>query len=222
MRGDTAHLSLVIPCSKRKVKSRDDSLQALGVPDHAGSLMSHTWPARDLYRGRQVRSMLNAVDSLRRERQDIQTSVHIVSAGLGLLDEHQQVAPYEATLGSRRNEWKERGRALGLPSTMDRLIASSEAVIVALSEAYLTACDLPAARQGTAGSVLYITNRPDLVSAPARAVWSGRRQARGFSTSERDVRSVILRRLLSHISRHGLSVMMQLEVDPLLWPDVVE
>ena len=73
-----------------------------------------------------------AVDQLLVDRPDIELSLHVVSAGYGLLASGDPVVPYEATLGSARRQWIERGRQLELPDRMKDLITSVDAAIIAL------------------------------------------------------------------------------------------
>lgn len=213
-------LHVVIPCSKRKVSGGEPiatakELETRRTPAH---LEPYRCASRALYRGRQFRTMLEAVDRFRQQRPDIDMVVHIVSAGYGLLDENQSVVPYEATLGPNRRAWIERGRRLGLPGQLRELMDGNDIVVVALSEAYLVACGLPCDRPNLA-PIIYLTVDRREVPTEAKAIWSGRRQARGLLTSEREVRGVVLQRLLTAVASRGLPVLGELDPDPLTWPE---
>jgi hypothetical protein len=214
-------LAVIVPCSKRKASSADQT-----SPERAPTKRTpprrqqeRAWPARDLYRGRQFRAMVRAVDQLSIDRPDIDVTLHIVSAGHGLLRSADKVAPYEATLGSARRDWVERGRQLELPDRMKDLLACVDSAVIALSEAYLAACDLP---QSSANArLLYLSPRTARTVPGMSVVWSGRREARALRSSEREIRGRLLAAVLARIATEGLPALEALPPDPLAWPEFV-
>jgi hypothetical protein len=214
------HLAVIVPCSKRKAACTEPAATGSDVAAliPPARLPEHACAARDLYRGRQFRAMVRAVDQLTIERPDIEITLHIVSAGHGLLASADPVVPYEATLGSGRRDWVERGRQLDLPDRLKDLLKSVDAAVIALSEAYLAACDLPH-RWPTKARVLYLSPRATGREAVTSVVWSGRREARALGSSERDIRGRLLSAVLGRIATGGIPVLGALPSDPLAWPE---
>jgi hypothetical protein len=213
-------LAVVIPCSKTKASCPE----AVATPAELAKgspplrLAARVVAAKDLYRGRQFRTISNAVDQLLVDRPDIELSLHVVSAGYGLLASGDAVVPYEATLGSARREWMERGRQLELPDRMKDLITSVDAAIIALGEAYLVACGLPH-DWSTDASVLYLSPKVTRVASGTAVIWAGRREARALKASERDVRGRLLSVLLGRIGAVGMPALDSVPSDPTAWPE---
>jgi hypothetical protein len=74
--------------------------------------------------------------------------IRIVSAGLGLLDEHELVRSYDASFtGLRTAELAQRAATLHLPAAVAEELKQPRALtIVALGEAYLRACNIGTSR----------------------------------------------------------------------------
>jgi hypothetical protein len=218
--GARPRLAVIVPCSKRKAASADPAATVVALAGHSPPQRQpeRVWPARDLYRGRQFRAMVRAVDKLSIDRPDIEISLHIVSAGHGLLASSDMVAPYEATLGSARRDWIERGRQLELPDRLKDLLVSVDGAVIALSEAYLTSCELPH-RWSTIAPLVYLTPRTTRSMPGTSIVWSGRREARALGSSEREIRSPLLSALLGRIATEGMPALDALPPDPLAWPE---
>ncbi len=216
-------MAVVIACSKLKarcpvaVASRAE-LRDLTRP--WTRLQKWETPARDLYRGRQFMTMVRAVDAFRNARPNVATSLYVVSAGYGLVAETQGLVPYEAALGPRKKDWIRIGRELGMASHVRGAIGSASVAIVALSEPYMTAAELPADHIAT--RVVYLMAGKHVPISNGIAVRAGRPEARALGTTEREVRGVILRRLLGLLAERGLSALGTLGDDPLSWPEVVE
>lgn len=184
-------IAFVLPCSKSKEGLRhgpaSDTLPTEGViPDQ--------WPARDLYRGRQYRAMLQSIDRFRSLRPDLSIGLFIVSAGHGLLSESDLIAPYDAELGTRERHWLQRGELLGLPKAIDELATRARTVVFALSRAYLTACRLPSDAHRNA---IFLAGKAFAAQHEGfHFVLAGRAEARAMGKAERDVRAVMLDSLL--------------------------
>jgi len=201
-------LAIVIPCSKTKrtcpeAPASPDELEDLRNPP--SRLRPYSLPARNLYLGRQHRALVATVDAFRKRRPDLRTGLFIVSAGYGLLEEREPVVPYEAPLGQTRADWERRGQELGLPGQIASLGKRARHVIVTLSAAYLTAAQLPTPELT---NFVYLAGTDFATRHPtARFVLAGREQARRYRKAERDVRAVVLERLLRTIACRGLEAL---------------
>jgi hypothetical protein len=213
-------LAVVIPCSKTKASCPEAVATRMELAKGSPPLRlaARVVAAKDLYRGRQFRTMSHAVDQLLVDRPEIELSLHVVSAGYGLLASGDPVVPYEATLGSARRDWIARGRELELPERVKDLITSVDAAIIALGEAYLVACGLPH-QWPTDASVLYLCPKATRVASGTAVVWAGRREARALKASERDVRGRLLSVLFGRIGAAGMPALESLPSDPTTWPE---
>jgi hypothetical protein len=213
-------LVVVIPCSKRKVASgatasRHD-LDQRRASTHR-RLAALAQPARELYAGRAYLQALAAVDGFRSQRPDLPIALHIASAGYGIVDAHQPLVPYDAVLGSGTREWRARGQFLRMPERAQYLIESCEFAIFALSQPYHTAAAISTIDPSRGSGIVIGASTPPR-SPRLRAVSATRAQARAFGTTEREVGSVVLARLLHLIAARGLSITSELPLDPLEWP----
>jgi hypothetical protein len=201
-----ADVTVVIPCSKTKRRCPEPaaSIEELGRCrfGDASRLEAFAVEARELYLGRQHRQMVRAVDALRHARPGFRVKLAIVSAGYGLLAEHDPVIPYEAALGGSRRAQAERGRQLGLPGAVRQLAEISDCTVFALSAAYLAACGLP---DPTLEAVYLAGASTEALGCAT--ISSGRREARDLGRSEREVRGYVLSLLLEDIARRGMATL---------------
>jgi hypothetical protein len=97
-------------------------------------------PARLLYTGQQHRFMMKGVACLRQKFGASSCSVRIVSAGYGLVEEEQSIAPYEATFQrARLGQIRERATLLGIPEAVRSAVEGHECVMFLLGKEYLHA-----------------------------------------------------------------------------------
>ena len=212
-------LRVVIPCSKWKVTSEATAsrhdLDERRAHTHE-RLAALAQPARDLYTGRAYLRALSAMDRFAKRRPDLPITLHISSAGYGIVDAQELLVPYEAVMGSGVRQWTARGQFLGMPQQALSLIESCDLTILALSQPYFTAAAV-ATIEPTSGSGVVIGVGEAPRSPRLRTVTAGRPQARGLGTTEREVAAVVLGSLLDQIATHGLGVAFELAPDPLDW-----
>lgn len=180
-------IGILIGCSKAK--------RVQGNGKAVGSEV----PARELYLGRQHRAMVRSVDAFRTARPDLRTGLFIVSAEHGILAEYDSVAPYDTTLGSTRGEWQSSGERLGLPRLAKCLAPRARGWIVALSKSYLIASSLPS--PALQHAVYLVGAEVAEQSLGFACILAGRKEARLFRTSEREIRAVVLELLLEQVAR---------------------
>jgi hypothetical protein len=99
-------------------------------------------PAEQLYRGQHHLRLMRGVRHARSAGLDIRVS--IVSAGYGVVDGHEPIAPYEATFqGMSTSERRAWSQSLGIPATVERILGATDTrTIVLLGDDYLDACAL--------------------------------------------------------------------------------
>ena len=213
-------LRVVIPCSKRKVASVETATRAELDERRAETearLAGQARAARDLYTGRAYRRAVMTVDSFAARRPDLPVALHIASAGYGLVAAEDQLVPYEAVMGTNRQQWVTRGRALGMPAQARILTESCDLTLFALSQPYFHAAALPDF-EPRSGFAVVIGASSVSASPHLRAFRAGRREARALGTTEREVAVVVLGRLLGCIASEGLAAAQRLPDDPLEWP----
>src|SRR5437667_2082133 len=110
-----------------------------------GELEKYRTPATELYRGLQHTELMRGVKLLRRTFGQSCIDVKIISAGFGVVDEHQLLPLYEATFadlpGSSITALSQR---LRIPQTLNELMSGSyDCAFFLLGEAYLLSLDLP-------------------------------------------------------------------------------
>ena len=170
-----------------------------------------------MYLGRAYQRAVAAVETFTQTRPDIPIALHIASAGYGILGADDLIVPYEAAMGATRREWTARGARLAMPERVTELVESCDAMIAALSQPYYVACGLSSLEPRRGLFAAIGTGDPPR-SPEGRHVLAGRRQARALATTEREIASVVLARLLNWIGADGMGLLADLPADPLDWP----
>ena len=124
---------VVSACSKRKAVE-DSTVAPIPAP----------LSARDRYSGRAHLRVRNAIDHWRNVSSGDLIEWSIVSAGLGLVGEHDPAPHYEATFaGLGDAAARERGHALGLPNALRNQLADVDIALFVLPLIYLRAVGAP-------------------------------------------------------------------------------
>lgn len=121
----------------------EDFKQGLGhVQAREQELASVLVPAEDLYSGRQHVRLMRGVTAARKAGIDVE--LKILSAGYGLIDAQQKLAPYEATFSTmKKKELREWADVLRIPQSIrEALKQPSDLTLVLLGDEYLEACSL--------------------------------------------------------------------------------
>jgi hypothetical protein len=144
------HILIITSCTGEK--SVDDNRRltiadfSQGV-DHVADLHTELHelltPAEKLYSGMQHHRLMRGVGVIR-SIPGIKLDLSIVSAGYGLVQPDQQLAPYEATfIGMGKAEAKAWARHLKIPEAIRRVMAHPyDLGLVLLGDDYLQACEL--------------------------------------------------------------------------------
>jgi cytoplasmic iron level regulating protein YaaA (DUF328/UPF0246 family) len=105
-------------------------------------------PAGEMYRGLQHLRAMEAVQQLRKTLGQKQVDVIILSAGYGIISEHQLIGPYQVTFntmkGHQVDEW---ARFLQIRDRFEDGINSYNLILVLLGDNYLRSLRLPVATQ---------------------------------------------------------------------------
>ncbi|MFC4440240.1 MULTISPECIES: DUF6884 domain-containing protein [Natrialbaceae] len=134
-------------------------------------------PARKLYGGRQQRYISEATDSLRADRHTVDR--YFISAGFGLVEEREELPPYDVTFAKMTDsEIESRSASLQISERTQEVISATsyDVVFLALGRDYYQALDVPeilAALPETSIGVTFnqeeVADRyENVVSVPAR------------------------------------------------------
>ncbi len=136
-------------------------------------------PARELYTGWQHRYMMNGVDAIRHRFGTSACSVKIVSAGYGIVDEEQRLAPYEATFQGQGPKWiRDRSERLGIPTAVRNAVVGFDVVLFLLGKEYLVSTHPPLA-PGPSQRFVFFTSNVEMPFHPnSTIVPAGRKETR--------------------------------------------
>jgi hypothetical protein len=160
--------------------------------------------------------VLRAVDWFAQVRPDLPIALHVASAGYGIVGAQETVVPYDAIMGSGLHEWRMRGEHLGMPEKTRLLVESCALTIIALSRPYFIGAGVGSLCPNSGYGVVIGAEEFESSERVKRLV-AGRRQARMLGTTERDIGSVIVERLLARIAAVGPAIVPSLACDPLEW-----
>ena len=170
--------------------SQEDFLRG---PDHISAchaaLADHLTPARDLYVGQQHKRLLRGIRHAEASGH-LDVDLRILSAGYGLVQGDDQLAPYECTFsGMRRADLRAHAESVGIPAAIREALATDvDLILVLLGDDYLEACALDEEVQTAAPTVVFCGKRtasrlPDLGGphGPARVQVLTNAEAKRFS-----------------------------------------
>jgi hypothetical protein len=141
-----SELLVITSCTKRKAAKPDGALQLRDFQDpnrllHRSEQLSR-WqmPAVDMYTGQQHVFLRRGLERLRQPGSPIMTHLRIISAGYGLLDEHDLIVPYEVTFNdmstAERRHWSQH---LKIAQHVRSALAEAQIVAFLLGARYLDA-----------------------------------------------------------------------------------
>lgn len=153
-----------------------DAIDATSLQELQGREQTPTYPARDLYTGRQQGYINSAVASLRDAGDEVDRL--FISAGFGVVDEETNLVPYEVTFKDYSPEdIDNRAEQLRIQSDLlDRLENQYDIVFFALGSDYYRSFDLETVIDAIPDNTLVVlfnqetlaSGRSNVVSIPAR------------------------------------------------------
>jgi len=210
--GSPLNLSIIAPCTGRKAGTGPSLDRARLERFHAdrgkgfGGL--ELFPATELYTGLGHQLLRRGIDAFRAGTGASGTpgasglsprlTLHIVSAGMGVVAEREMIPSYEATFttlrGRARQAWAQR---LDIPRKIAAVFAQpADLRLVLLGREYLEVCALPPITDGTPTIVLAAPSAADLVPAGALHVPLGQAHAKRFHATLIALKGELVRRLL--------------------------
>ena len=183
---------VVSACSKRKAVE-DSTVAPIPTP----------LSARDRYAGRAHLRVRNAIDHWRNVSSGDFIEWSIVSAGLGLVGEHDPAPHYDATfVGLGDAAARERGHELGLPDALRNQLAEVDLALFVLPLIYLRAVGAPFTHPS---EQLYFASPAFGAQGGAMPVVPcGTQQARELGVSAREVAAARFESFVDDAIAHGL------------------
>ena len=198
---------VVSPCSAKKRFPNGPCATFEELADETGRrsaferLDEFRLPATEMYTGQHHRSVLRSMNTMRSSLPASQIDLAIISAGFGLIDENDDIVPYEATFSHLTREAAlARARQLGIREHLIARCKRYEWVFVLLSEAYLTPLEAPF--EAGMNEVYFAPMEPYLGDGAIK-VPAGRNEADALSVAPRMVRAAQFERFVSFVSRCG-------------------
>ncbi len=148
MRAGVLRILVIGSCGKRKRFSPpnapqcSDLLTKNDLHKWSNELSDFVCPTREMYTGNQHRELVRGVDLIR-QIQGIEVHLYIISAGFGLLQEHELIPPYECSFsGMKIKEIHQRAAQLSLKDDIRRICqVRYDLAYIALGKEYLKATD---------------------------------------------------------------------------------
>jgi len=162
-------------------------------------------PAAQLYTGPQHLKMMSGVQTLRQCFGEGACEVNIISAGYGLVSEHQKLVPYEVTFsGQKPREILASAEKLGIPSRLRKAVEGYALVAFLLGKDYLFSTQSPL--QPSSGQrFLYFVAEDSVVIAQAEhttAILAGKSEARKYGASTLSLKGRMFQLLAQGFTRN--------------------
>jgi len=172
-------------------------------------LVDYLMPASEMYTGQQHVRLIKGLKLLRETLPNILIDLKIVSAGYGLLDEQQSIAPYEMTFNSMKaKELRKWADTLNLPQKVLAAIANYDLVIFLLGKEYIKAVDFPK-KLDISGSCLFLTGKSSSTYLPTgsnvKPVFLGNKDAKRFGAGLVALKGRVLEVIGEHVKNNGPS-----------------
>jgi hypothetical protein len=160
-------------------------------------------PAEELYLGQQHKRMMRGIAAAR-SSSELKISLHILSAGYGLVPAHRRLAPYDATFqGMKQTKLRAWADALGVPQALRTALAEPyDLALVLLGDTYLTACAFQAGMTLGGPTVVFCGKNRAKRMGPIDGVLAvplGNAHAKRFRAGLVAIKGELTRRLLGRL-----------------------
>ncbi len=131
-------------CKPENQLRLDDFRDPSRLRDRQSELAEYACQAGEIYTGMQHLRLMEGVQALREALGVDALEVEILSAGYGLIPEHQKIVPYEVTFnGMKSQEVDEWAQHLGVQDAVEQRLESADLVFFLLGDNYLRSLQLP-------------------------------------------------------------------------------
>ena len=121
---------------------KDFEKSSLFLKKREQELNKYVIPAEYMYEGMQHKRLMQGINYMRRNSNNIEIDLYILSAGYGLIKGNKPIAPYECTFSNmKKSEITAWADHIHIPKDIRNLLCNHyELVILALGDKYLEAC----------------------------------------------------------------------------------
>jgi len=207
-------LLVVTPCSARKRYRLpdeplfEDLVNAQRRSEAFGRFGDLALAAREMYTGQHHRFVLRTVDQLRHAWSGTPIDIVIVSAGFGLVEEHERIIPYSATFaGLPPPVAMERAQRLQIGPVLGRRLADYEAAVLLLSGTYLAVLEPPLRAAGL--EVYFAPPAFQLAGDGVLHIRAGVTESRALGVAPRAVRAALFERFVKVALADGWSAALE-------------
>ena len=216
--------------SRKKYKTAsqlqpEDFISTGRLEARSAELKSYEKSATDMYTGQQHLHLKAGLEQLRTYYKEAVVNLHIISAGYGLLNESDNIVPYNATFkGLKPTELLTRSNSLQLHERVETLIAKYDLVLFLLGAEYVRALQLPFEVPDTVTQIFMIGTGsrkliPDLPNT--HFVPTGESLRRNLQTTFTTLKGLVFERLCAYVCCEGLQVFEEIRRNPQRILDVV-
>lgn len=196
----------------------EDFSSAARLCARTAELRNSEAPAAEMYTGLQHRYLMEGLEQVREIHGQAVADLHIISAGYGLLSEHDVIAPYNMTFQTQpKKEILTRSNKLQLHEQVETLIADYELVLFLLGKEYVQSLQLPFQVTERVTQIFLLGNTyKDLIpdSPNIHFVPAGRDLARTLGVMGVALKGFVFKKLCEAVCREGFHVFEQVKQNP--------
>ena len=209
---------IVTPCSasKRHRATDEPSFEDLVDKDRRAAaferLANLALPACEMYAGQHHRAVLKAVDRLRSGWPATRIDIVVVSAGYGIIDEHEFIVPYNATFAGLPSAVAiARTERLRIRSALRQRLADYEVGVFLLSERYLDVLEPPF--EAAPQELYFAPPGLRLLGKGVLHIPAGVEESGALAVAPRMVRAALFQRFVDLALREAWSETLELALD---------
>ncbi|MGF6950208.1 hypothetical protein QF028_002713 [Neobacillus sp. B4I6] len=226
-------LLIITSCTNSKIYSpeqqlnKSDFLDTSILFEREKQLGSFKAKAKDMYTGQQHLWVIDGINNLREKYGDSVVDLAIVSAGYGLLNEDQEIFPYNVTFSKmKKDELTDWSNNLKINKDTSEKIKSYDMVFFLLGEEYLNSLQLPFVETRQDQRLVFLGSKAsgNLIpnNNPYYYVEVGNKDAKEFGKMSISLKGYLFKVLVKEIVENGLTVLDKIYNDPQFFLQTLE
>ena len=155
---------IITSCTSSKLENPNNSLNKRDLEDKNNTLKKtnnlNSYKAINLYTGRQHLHIKEGVSLLRENFEDEIFDIKIVSAGYGLVDENDEIYPYDISFSNMKaKELDEWAKKLKIREDLDDVINDYDLILFLLGIKYLRSVRLPLENLDSTQKLIFLASK---------------------------------------------------------------
>lgn len=216
---------IITSCTKDKIHDIEGQLSKYDFLDHdtltkkEKELISFKTKAKDIYKGRQHLRVMEGINHLRENLGNNVVDLAIVSAGYGLLDENDEIVPYNVTFAEmKKSEVIEWSKHLNINEDTSKKIKSYDLVFFLLGEEYLRSLELPFIETRDDQKLIFLGSKASKKLIPSYPPYYylevGHQDAKAFGEMSISVKGYLFKLLSQEVVLNGLEILTKVYDEP--------